>query len=273
MLDPEARAAWLTLLPHLAPGADAGPAIAFFRESEAECLGEIVAVPGHEGVRAGLLRLLPAVVPDEAARADLLSRAEHALHTLTEGEGDGGDGIRRPPAWAGLGLLELLDQRGSAAAIEQAFTLARSGFVRGAGVLPRGDGEVLWAMAEVAAEVGWTDRSGPLLEAACAARFADPDNLGRVLLVRALDELEGGATSSPSLDRLLDLDDLDDRTRVHAAWIAAHLDRTAGRMAAALDRLHEALEHVDVDEEPEVADRIRSAMAAWGGDRAEPGEA
>lgn len=273
MLDPDERASWLKLLPTLAPGADARPAIAFFEGAREACLAELGAVPGHDGVRAGLVRLLPAVVADADARRGWLDAAERGARSLLDGELEGVEAARRHPAWAGLCLIEVATQRGEGSGLDAALSLARSAFARTASDLPRGDGEILWALAEVAADVGWTDHVDPLLEAAARSRFADAENLGRVVLLQVMRALSEGLDAGPGVDALLALPELDDRTHAHALWIGAHLDREAGRIERALERLEAALGVVDAEEEPEVAERIRSAIAAWGGHAERPAEA
>ncbi|MCB9665596.1 MAG: hypothetical protein H6732_15910 [Alphaproteobacteria bacterium] len=269
------RSALLELIPTLAPGGDAAEAVTFFRAHEAGCLDELGAVPGFDQVRAGVLRLLPAVLPDADLRAPHLLAVDEALKAYVPAQLDRTDALRRHPAWVALCALELAGQRGEAAADgrARAVRLAAAGFERVSPGEPRGDGEVLWAVAEVAAEAGWDDHTEPLLEAAARAPFADPDNLGRVRLVQVLRLLAVDESAAPGVvDGLLAGPALDPQTRTHLLWIGAHLDREAGRLDRAIARLEEAKGLVDEADEPEIAARIASALVAWGVD-APPAEA
>lgn len=274
MLTPEERAAWLALLPRLAPGEDASEALRFVRAHQEACLAELGAEPGFDQVRAGLLRILPALVPESEARQPLLDAADAALAAFPAFDLHGAGALRRHPAWVALAAIELEALRGVEGAFDRAVALAASGFERVSPHDPHGVGELLWAIAEVAAEVGWSDRVDPLLEAAATSGFVEIENLGRVRLLqllRLLDVDDPGA--SAAVDALISLVPLDPATRAHALWIGAHLDRQAGRLARAVERLETALDEVDLDEEPEVGARIRAALRAWGADAATPAQA
>lgn len=277
MLEPEERAGWIALLEGLAPGADAGPALAFVRTHRAACEAELAAVPGHDQVRAGLVRAWGAVDPGGVAAA--LAGVDAALAAFADDPLAGAQALRRHPAWAALVRLELAAARGEAlddAVLAEAASIASSGFAKVSPDDARAAGEVLWAIAEVAADVGWTDRVDLLLEAAARAPFDDAENLGRVRLLQLLRLLADDEARAPAaVDALLALAPVDPRTRVHALWIGAHLDRDGGRLARAMARLEEALALAedDEDEDPAVAERIRGALRAWGGPTDSPAEA
>ena len=276
MLEPEERAAWIGLLERLAPGADAAPALAFVNAHREACEAELAAVPGHDQVRAGLVRVWPAVDPEGAGAA--LAGVGLALAAFAEDPLVGPAALRRHPAWAALVRVELAGSLGEVvddAVLREAAAIAASGFARLSADDARAEGEVLWAIAEVAADVGWTDRSDALLAAAARAPFEDAENLARVRLLQVLRLLATEASLAPAaVDGLLALPAADARTRAHALWIGAHLDRESGRMARAVERLGEALELVEDDEEaPEVAARVRGALRAWGGHADCPAEA
>lgn len=263
----ELRKAVLDARGALAPGADAAPMIALYRanvDAFHDALGE---VPGVDAVRATILRLLPAVLADAADQAPLLEVADAALVAFVEGDdaARGPGGVARHPAWLGLTVLELAERRGEPAeeALRRALELARAGFAHAApGATPEA-GELLWALAEAAGEVGWSDRADPLLDAAAVAPFSDPDNRGRVRLLLVFRALDAGADQDAAdrIDALLAEGPWDHETQVQAWYIGAQLDRARGDVARALARLDQALEAVDADEEPEVHARLVGTRA------------
>lgn len=277
-LTPEQRAAFLSLMPGLGPGADASEIRGFFLDHREACLAELGAVPGHDQVRAGVLRLLPAVQTDAGARADARARVRAALGTFEPDKLDPSLALRRHPAWVALALLELGEQEDAdpQEALAGAIDTAAAAFGALSPHDPRGPGEVLWALGEAAAEAGWLDRAVPLLEAAAQASFAEPENLGRVRLLLALTALELEPDQAPArIDAVLagSEEATDAQTRIHALWVGAHLDRESQRLERALQRLEVALELVDTEEEPEVAARIAAALKAIGGRADDPAEA
>ncbi|MCB9681458.1 MAG: hypothetical protein H6733_08295 [Alphaproteobacteria bacterium] len=275
-LTPDDRATFLDLLPGLAPGADAAGVLAFFRAHEAACLDELGSVPGFDQVRAGVLRILPAAVPAPEARAAWLDRARVALDAFEPASLTRAEALRRHPAWVAVCLLELAAQTGQPVdeAVARAEAVAAAGFASTAPDQPRGSGEVLWAIAEAAEEQGWVDHVDGLLERAARATFTDPENLGRVRLVQVLRLLsDEQPQAAAATEALLTLPHLDTRTRVHALWIGALLDQQVDRMGRAVDRLHEALDLVDADEDPDVAQRLRATLHTLGAGRDDPAEA
>lgn len=271
-LSPDLRARFLSLLPGLAPGADAGEVASFVADHHAECMAELGAVPGHDQVRAGLVRALPIVMTDAEARAVVLTEVEQALeaHDVPEVDDMGEDAagfLRRHPAWTGLCTLELASLRDGdpRSGLEQATARATDGFRGLATHAPVDRGEVLWAMAEAAGEMAWTDLSDMLLELAGVATFADDENLGRVRLLQVFRLLEQeDPRASEAVDAVLALEALDEQTHVHALWVGAQRDRVVGRLDRAITRLEQARSMVDADDEPDVAARLDDALAAIG---------
>lgn len=229
-------------------------ATARFLEARAAALvDEAGARPGVDQVRAGLLRALqlhgrPELLPaQEAARHALAHFAEDvasAPPTLLQ---------RRHPAWVGLCALEL------GMPIDEALALARVGFESIAG--PQGVGDLLWAMAEAADEVSWKDRQRELLAAAVQAPFLHDHQRDQVRLLWALERIEDEPEAATELGVIADDVEADDRTRVHALWVLAALCRQRDDAAAARERLLAALALVDEQGEPEVAQRLREALA------------
>ncbi len=265
-LDAQHAHTFVGLLPQLAPEADVSQARKFFLDHSEACREEFGRVPGFDQVRAGLVRLLPAVV-DEAERGPLLDQVEQALGAYAPSDDDGLASVRRHPAWVGLCSLELDEQRGrDEDAVERALALAMKGFAAVERGTSTGEGEVLWALAEAAGEVGWQDRATPLLLAAARAIFEDEGNRARVMLVRILQRLEvDDEDVAEEVEALLALPVVDDQTRVHALWIGAHLDRTHGDVARFVQRLEDALELVDPLEDPDVHGRIVATLGAMTG--------
>src|SRR5690606_22379939 len=173
------------------------------------------------------------------------------------------------PAWVGLASLELSAATGplGARAIDRAVALASAGFqasARGA----VGRGEVLWALAEQADEAAWHDRSRLLLREALRAPFDDPTHLPRVRLLRGLRLAEDGEEDEAArvLDQVAADDAADARAQVHALWVLSALHRRRGEPARAADRLREALERVEDDEDEAVVERLREALRELGPD-------
>lgn len=259
------RASLAALLPHLGPDSDPEPILAFVRDHWLDlhaCLGE---QPGDERVRAALIRVAPLVLSE----VDALSALEAAREAL-EGypaavaEGDLLLTVERHPAWVGLAALELatvaptLFPRGVAGAV----ALAKVGFAALAGPDPAGDGEVLWAMAEQAEEVGWTDRARTLMEAATQAAFSDPAQRERVKLLRAHQLADDGEDEAAAqlLLEVSDSDEADDEERVHALLVLAELRERAGDVPRARGHLREAYDELVSQGDDERAERVRAAL-------------
>lgn len=267
-LSAEDRASFVGLLPKLGPEADASSVLRWAVERREALLSELGEVPGADRVRVGVLRLLPALVPDEASRAPLLASVDEALTAFDDDPLDGVGALRRHPAWVGLCAVELAVLRGAPASTgyARAVRLAARGFARTSPEMARGEGELLWALAEAAGDVGWDDHVDGLLAAAAGAAFDDAENLGRLRLVQVLRALDADAPQvDAALDVLLASAPLDAQTHAHALWIGALRDREAGRIGRALERLEAADALLDDEEDEEARTRIGSLIAALRG--------
>ena len=232
-----------------------GAAWRFILERLDAAIAEAAAVPGVDQVRAGLVRAF--VTAGHPRAPDVIAGARAALDTYATSIQDAPPTLlqRRHPAWVGLTALEL------GLGADAAIAYARPGFEAYAGA--QGDGEILWAMAEAAEDVGWTARRKALLDLAATASFLDPEPLYQVRLILALDAAEAEAPDAADrLRALVDDGDAHDRARIHAAWVLAAIQRDAGETADALRTLTVARDLVDPDEEPEIAERIDAALAS-----------
>lgn len=270
-LSADDRASLMGMSAALAPGEDAADALRFVRDREEDCLDELGAVPGHDQVRAILLRLLPAWQPDAAVQAPRIAAATAAMDAYLEDPLEDLRSLERHPAWAGMCAIEIGALQGGTTSdpetLDRAVALALHGFEHSAPHEPHDRGEILWALAEVASDVGWEDHVGPLLDAAVTSTFADDENRGKVALIRALRGLYRGSPPdavTPEIDAILAYDVLDPQTRIHALWVGAQLDRQTGRHARAVLRLQACLDLVDADEEPEVVERIHEVLSGLG---------
>ncbi len=273
MFDPSERAAWVARAPQLATGADASEAVAAFRAKRDDALAALGEEPGHDAVRAVILRLLPALGLEDAVRSEAMAAARAALVAF---DGDALDhlvAVRRNPSWAVLAArawAEATEDADAAAVVARVVDHAGRALRRLSPGEASGEGEVLWAVAETASDVGWRDQAAPLLAEAMAAPFEDEENRGRVSLLSILERIESGDEAvGPALKDLLAMDTLDDRTRVHAHWLSALAAHERGADAEAFVHLDAALEAVDEDEDPDVLARLRATHRAWSGDPAE----
>lgn len=263
-LSPEDRSTFLELVPALGDDVDPRPILHFARAHRDHLLDELGAVPGVARVRAAVLRLLPELVPERSDREPLLARAGDALlqpptdHPL--------DRLARHPAWIGLGLLELATQQGGweTDPIDRAVEVASRAFEAAGAQDQVGQGEVLWAMAEEANEVGWSSRAHLLLERLPQAAFASTERRGEALLVLGLSRLQRGEDGAPLLADLPDDDGISARTRTHAAWVLGQLALERGDRADARHWLGKAAQTVDRDADGEVAARIDEVLGGAG---------
>jgi hypothetical protein len=229
-------------------------ATAHFLDAHSDQLvAEAGARPGVDQVRAGLLRALS--LHDRPELPEAQQAARHALTHFADDVAGAPPTLlqRRHPAWVGLCALELGLSR------DEALSLARVGFESIAG--PQGDGDLLWAMAEAADEVDWSTRQHELLEAALTAEFQHRTQHDQVRLLWALQRVESHPEAADELAALGADVDADDRARVHALWVVAALHRRNDAEPRARDALLAALALVDEDDEPEIAQRIREALA------------
>ena len=276
-LTPEARAEVLALAPSLAPGADASAVLPALRAHQDGLLAEIGAVPGSDAVRALGLRALPLLGLDEAARRAVLASARSALDAFDGSALDPQAALRRHPSWLVIAAREWADGAGDAdadAVVARAWAEASHALARLSPGEPAAAGEIAWAVAEKAAEVGWDDHAEPLFDRAEAGPFADAETLGRIRLVRLLRRLDRGDFAvGPAVAALLATSPLDDQTAVHAHWIAALHAHEQGALSDAMDHLDAAEARVDPDDAPEIVGRIRATRTAWGVDRDDAAEA
>jgi hypothetical protein len=256
-LTPDDRRAFLDHLPELGPDGDRTAVLRFVDAHLDACLDEVVADPGFDQVRAGLLRAL-----SERLSASQLSSVREQARGIVEGFADmvaAGDAtltLARHPAWVALCRLELVDEPDDAD-VDAAVALATAGFA--ALTSPPTRGDVLWAMAEAADEVEWTHRAAALLELAAEAPFSDPDDRVRVRLVRALGRLErGGSGAEALLAEVADDEQAPAQPRAHALWVLAALAHDDPERSRAL--LGRARALVD-PEETAVLARIDAALA------------
>lgn len=262
------RAALVALLPHLGPGEDIGPLMAFIRDRWVASLGELAAAPGFDQGRAGLIRALWPLRED----ADVAAALEEAAQVVRDyPRAVAAEGqplvLTRHPAWVGLCAVELV---GGPAGVDEelidaAVGLAQAGFAAVAGSGELAAGEVLWAMAEQAEEAGWLDRAEALLARAAEAPFANAEHAVQVRFLHAIHLVEAEDPSAEERLAAVSADpDADGRTRTHAAWILAGLRDAAGDTPGARRWLHAALDGVDAEDEPDVAARIADRLEELG---------
>jgi hypothetical protein len=259
-LTPDDRRAFLELLPALGPGADRAPVQHFVDAHLEACLDEVVADPGFDQVRCGLLRALAERLP-----ADELEAVRHQALGIVDGfaevvaSGDATLTLARHPAWVGLCRLEAIAAPDDAD-VDAAVGLATAGFTQLTGSAPA-EGDVLWALAEAADEVAWTGRAAELLERAADAPFTEPHDRSRVRLLRALARLEhGDPTAAELLEEIARSTEAPDQSRAHAWWVLAALARQDGDTPLSRSRLRQARELVDPEDEAVLA-RIDEALA------------
>lgn len=262
-LSAEQRVAFLALVSAGADPKSLDKLLAFATQNREAVLDEIGARPGFSQVRAIALRILPHLLPDGPARRELLAQAGRAL--MGPVDADPTAQLARHPAWIGLGVLGLADllEDWEGDPVERAVELAGRAFSEVGGTSDLDEGEVLWAMAEQAGDVGWTERSDALLERAIEASFADPAHRAQVRLLMAMRLEEQGRSPRSLLALVAEDDQAIDRDRVHAAWILGHLRHEEGDPDGAIEILTLAAELVDRDTEPDVAERIDGVLGRW----------
>lgn len=264
-LQPADRAAFLEMFADLGPEGEGKKAAAFLREHGDAALAELGARPGMDQVRAGVLRALPLLDVDAAPYQ---KAALEALDGFAEdvAQPDPAILLERAPAWAGLAYLEALGSKGwTPEATREAIALARVGFAA-ARLEGIGDGELLWALAEAAGEVGWTDRERLLLDEARGAAFADDERAAEVELLFALRCLQDGDPEGVLiLEQVAQSESAATRTRVHARAVRGAIAQEQEELAVALTWFQSARAEVEADVEPEIAaqldDVIRSLQS------------
>lgn len=258
-LSPSERAELLELLPELGPDGDRDRVLAFVREHPG-CQAELGARPGMDQVRAALLRVVDAVGDVESLRRE--ARAALLAYGEDVAEPDPAILLERSPSWVGLAWLEAGGAEGwtTQSAVEAA-DLARTGF-EAAKMNGIGQGELLWAMAEAASEVGWTDRERFLLDEARRASFDAEERVGEVALLYGMRCLEDGDVEGIEvLEEVAGLEAASPRTRVHARAILGSIAIDQEDSAGARRWFEAALSEVDPEEEPDVAAQIEAVLA------------
>ncbi len=258
MLTPTDRTALASLASHLAPGADRTVLISFVMSNLAACLAEMVDAGGSDQHRTVLYRVLA----DHPDAQEHLEAFDEALATYPRQVAEEGRKLllRRHPAWVGLARLERSGGPGVADESDtaEAIALANAGFAAAAAANELGQGEALWAMAEQAETVGWTDRYEVLMDAAVEADFAEPAHQSEVRLLVGMHRTSSGRTDGQELLRLVVNDDVAEvRSRVHAAWVLAHEDTSE-----AAYWLSQALEVLNEEDDADVRARLEAALEA-----------
>jgi hypothetical protein len=243
------RAAFLAGLGDLAPGGDISAWVAWCAARLEATRQEIGRVPGDERVRAGLLRLLSALpmAPSEAARWRADARAALATWQATDHPSAW---VARPPAWLGLATWEMADGEGASEdeGLGLGIRAAATAFASMPDRPAAADGEVAWAMAEVASEAGWSDRAGPLWERALVGPFSDPGYAAQVAWLVAAEVADADRGRARALlDEAAGIDEAEDATLLGVLLFAAELalrdDDRAGaraRLAIAAELLEDA---------------------------------
>jgi hypothetical protein len=248
----------------LGPNQDASELIAFLQRYLGDALEELDADPGHDLVRAIVLRALGALVHGEA-RAEACRQASSAIKRYPTDLQDMEPTVSllRQPAWVALARLELgrLEDTEPDVYLKRAVELASEGFAAVSKQATACEGTILWAIAEQASELSWHDWTQTLLSAALETTFEDDTHRGDVTLLLAFAEME--TSPKQGIERLQSVWDdshAKQQTRVHAAWVLAASSREDDDTAAALRWLTSALALIDSTQEPEVHRKLSAAM-------------
>lgn len=259
----EERLQFMKWMTDLGPDCDRSQVLRWVTANTKTTLEELVATPGHEQVRTGILRLMADFVTDRKERDRILPAVGKAITMPVSADAKQSEGMfTRHPAWIGLSVMEFCDltQREDGG-LDWAVELAGQAFVIQGGSLDVGRGEVLWAMAEQAEEVGWFDRVNFLLKEARKGPFQLPEHEWQVTLLVAMRKLEREESAGESLiDSLLEAEEADEQTFVHAVWIKAHLLRERGLEKEAKSWIQRALEALDDEASVQVKQRLHSFL-------------
>jgi hypothetical protein len=256
--------AFMQQLTLLGPGQDRAPIIGWAQDHSEDLLAAVQAIETLDAVRAGVLRLLPDLGLDPERTVAVLRGAGQALFTSQSADMLA---ATRDPAWLGLCVIELAERVPGFEAdpLQRAVQLATRGY-ENTPELPKGPGEVLWAMAERAEHVGWEDRAEPLFEAALAAPFESLEHASQVRLLVALRRLERDEDGAETLlEQVVGFPDAPRQSRVHAGWILGLRAQERGDVPTARARLEACLADVDPDQDGDAAQRIAEALAALEG--------
>ncbi len=251
-------------LRQLAPDQDHGALVAWASERVELLLEAVQAIETLDAIRAGILRLLPDLPIGDERRIAVLRGAGQALFAAHNADVLA---MTRDPAWLGLSVIELAERVPGFEAdpLQRAVALATRGF-ESTPDLPKGPGEVLWAMAERAEHVGWEDRAEPLFEAALAAPFESLENAAQVRLLVAMRRLEREEAGAEELLRqVVGFEEAPRQSRVHAGWILGLRAQERGDHAEARARLEACLADVDPELDGDAAERIAEALSALEG--------
>ena len=255
------RAHLLSLIAELGPRGDRRIFTRAVQALGPGALDEYGAQPGHDQLRAALVRVLDTLIAEKDREAVLLS-VEGALKAYPRHlqSDDPLLKVARHPAWVGMAALECDRQAGRDADLNRAVQLARLGFGQ---EQPSDRGEVLWAMAEQAEEAGWTDTATNLLSAALESPFHDEDGRGEVRLVYGLRLAED---SHPDATRILT--EVATATgplkrRIHARWVLAAMVKQTDPQGA-IAHLSEALVMARQDDDTRIVQQIEGAMRGLG---------
>ncbi len=253
--------AFMQQLTLLGPNQDRTALVTWAQDHTEDLLSAVQAVETLDAVRAGVLRLLPYLDLPPDRRVAVLRGAGQSLFSS---QGVDVLAATRDPAWLGLSVIELAERVPGFESdpMQRAVQLATRGF-DSTPDLPKGPGEVLWAMAERAEHVGWEDRAEPLFEAALAAPFESLENAAQVRLLVALRRLERKEDGAEALlEQVVGFSEAPRQSRVHAGWILGLRAQERGDLSTARMRLEACLADVDSAQDGDAADRIAEALAA-----------
>ena len=117
-------------------------------------------------------------------------------------------------------------------------------------------------MAEQAEEVGWLNRTGWLLEESLKGPFSLAEHKDQVALLVAMRKLMGKDPKGEAmLNMILESDDVDEQTLVHAIWIKAHLLNDHGETKLAVQWIQKGLEILDEGDSLQTKNRLRAFLA------------
>lgn len=261
-LSTEDRVAFIQMMPDLGPDCERSRLLHFLQTRKVEAIEELRSLPGFEQVRAGLLRVLPELLPEKQAREEMLRKVGPVIATAVEPSAKGPDGVfSRHPAWVGLSILEYCEQAERAdGGLDWAVELAARAFLVQGGAHGVGRGEVLWAMAEQAEDVGWLERTSTLLNEAIQGPFAESHHRDQVAILLAMRKLDSGPGDGEELlDSILESSDADYQTFVHAVWIKAHLLKERGELEGAVVWVEKGLDALQ-GQGDEAENRLRNLL-------------
>ena len=263
-LSTEDRLRFVQWMSDLGPDCDRTRILGLVNSQRDQAIEELLENPGMEQIRAGLLRLLPNFVADEKERAQVLADVGPILTNGTNSDDQQApSGLSRHPAWIGLSIMEYSDlMEREDGGLDWAVEYAGQGFNFQGGHHGVGRGEILWAMAEQAEEVGWLTRTWQLLEAALQSPFAHEEHKEQVALLVALRLMEvQPERGEVVLDGILSSEHADEQTYIHASWVKAHILKERDDTMAAHACIRSALDALDETDTAQVRARLTSFLA------------